>query len=669
MTNVRGNQMYGNRIKSETLLARAIHLLTLGAYAWDDNCSNNTVPDDSSWRDLGGGDTGSVFHDERESAPNASDWVVMALLREPSDVMDCEWYRGKENTLALLKKIGYEGGNHGAFLSGVDPALRSGASWLCDFAAKVNPIVAAETDVGSTRRERAKEEEQQQRKTAAKEKAMAAMKAQVCLMFRLNDFFHHVSLFSCRIHFLSPLAQMAKFAANIVNSPGFEDDEHIGDNADSGCSPAANEIYSTPVRSRPGLESEAVQAMDLSPGDFIFTSTIASPSTPFTPRTPLTPYDSCYSTPRTSHHAGIRLMNERPRCIVCGADDPLQIDDTLKGDQEVKSSATATPRVDASQQRVLAFCGYSQASTVIKGSDEIPPCGSDITAMRDGHVGVHIALCGHAIHKGCCDAYLKTVASQRDDRLEGTKSREFKCPLCQRLSNCLLPFVDVAADWVDRVALTNEKASTSPTTASIKEGGDDTRNSIDEPFFKCDDRSLHDFLSTSEWWATRNDTSMSWDGHCTFSAKIEKSKHLDLPILSPSRQSLKTIQSKFGKKELISAWNAILKTPRLVKRRARSFSADLSPCDQECESNNSDVLRRFLDQLSDVAYRADLRRVGEESLFTDFGEFRHYHSEKAAYNKVNRAAGKEMVDVSHFRRLVWRRGTMTALNSLLLPPP
>ncbi len=33
ITHVRGYEMYGSRIKSETLLARAIHLLTLGAYA------------------------------------------------------------------------------------------------------------------------------------------------------------------------------------------------------------------------------------------------------------------------------------------------------------------------------------------------------------------------------------------------------------------------------------------------------------------------------------------------------------------------------------------------------------------------------------------------------------------------------------------------------------
>lgn len=569
--------MYGS--KSETLLARAVHLLTLGAYAWDNDCSNDRICTATSWTDLGGGDIGSVFHG-KESAPNACDWVFMALLRDPSDVMDCEFYRGKENTLTLLRKIGCDGGNHSAFLSGVDPALRSGASWLCDYAAKINPIVAARSaGIESTEGGRTKEEEQERKKIAAKEKAIAAMKA-----------------------------QMAKFAANISSSPGFEDDDRMSDDGDGSRSPSRriNEatMFSTPVRNRSLPESEAVQAIDLSPGDFMFTSPITSPSTPFSPRTPHTPYSSCDSTPRTSHHEGIRLMTERPQCIVCGADDPMHIDDALR-DQEDKRSVNASSEEDASQQKILAFCGYSQASTVIKDDDVVPSCGPCTKAAYHSHVGVHITLCGHAIHKGCCDAYLKTVVSQRDDRLEGGKRKEFRCPLCQRLSNCLVPFVDVAADWADIVTLSDEEALT-PSTARKREEGDDIINQS----CRRTDNSLHDFLSKSTWWATKNDLSVSWDGHCTFSTKIDKNKLLDFPLLSAPRQPLKMMQAKFGKKELISAWNSILRTPRLVKRRARSFSVNASPTfgqeseSRQSESNNSDVLRRFLDQVSDVAYRA-----------------------------------------------------------------
>ena len=119
-------------------------------------------------------------------------------------------------------------------------------------------------------------------------------------------------------------------------------------------------------------------------------------------------------------------------------------------------------------------------------------------------------------------------------------------------------------------------------------------------------------------------------------------------------------KSKLGKSGLTNAWDSILRTPRFrlqgsLKRRACTSSADFSPTfDHESDARHSDstnsvVLRRFLDQVSDVAYRADMRRIGEEYLFSDLGEFRHYLSEKAEYNKINRAAGKEIVDVSRFR--------------------
>jgi hypothetical protein len=281
---VRGHEMYGCGVKSKTLLAHVVHLLTLGAYAWDDSCSDNSVST-AHLRNLGGGNIGSVFHDrDRESALNACDWIFMAsLLREPLDVMDCQWYHSKENTLTLLTKIGCEGGN--AFLSGLDPALQSEAAWLSDFAAKINPIAAAGATgigIGSSKEGLSKEEEQERKKMAAKAKAMA-----------------HVQ------------KQMRKFAATIVKSPGFEDDDRMSDDVD--CSRSlprdVNEtsIYSTPVLNRSGLESEDMQVMDLSPGNFIYTSPIASPITPFTLRTPHTPYMSCYSTPRTSHHTALNL--------------------------------------------------------------------------------------------------------------------------------------------------------------------------------------------------------------------------------------------------------------------------------------------------------------------------------------------------------------------------
>lgn len=53
-----------------------------------------------------------------------------------------------------------------------------------------------------------------------------------------------------------------------------------------------------------------------------------------------------------------------------------------------------------------------------------------------------------------------------------------------------------------------------------------------------------------------------------------------------------------------------------------------------------------MDQVSDIAYRADGKRLGDEILHSDFGEFRHYIAEKYAYNMAYRFAGKETTDVS-----------------------
>ena len=52
-----------------------------------------------------------------------------------------------------------------------------------------------------------------------------------------------------------------------------------------------------------------------------------------------------------------------------------------------------------------------------------------------------------------------------------------------------------------------------------------------------------------------------------------------------------------------------------------------------------------MDQLSDVSHRADWKRLGEDNLSNNYGEFRHYHVEKVAYNAAQREI--EKMDVSH----------------------
>lgn len=285
------------------------------------------------------------------------------------------------------------------------------------------------------------------------------------------------------------------------------------------------------------------------------------------------------------------------------------------------------------------------------------------------------------------------------DRVEGgSKRREFRCPLCQRLSNSLVPFIDVGKDWLDRPTCHIVATDGKP------ERSDDMQiqNEVDEMQIQNDvacagDTTLSHFLSTTKWWASRNDTSVVWDGHCTFSqresfaktSKLAAMSVSDQPLTSPPRKRQASLRKigKIGKRELVHSWNAVFKTRRQGKKSARrtaptnidvhtlacssSMSQDASqdalPHPSKTYDGPTDVLRRFMDAVCDVvstypvvrtsryfsqisckqtnqAYKADLKRLGEEGLVQDFGEFRHHMTEKAAFNKANRAAGKEMVE-------------------------
>jgi len=103
----------------------------------------------------------------------------------------------------------------------------------------------------------------------------------------------------------------------------------------------------------------------------------------------------------------------------------------------------------------------------------------------------------------------------------------------------------------------------------------------------------------------------------------------------------------------------MMKTPRFVRRKLRPRAENSvdglsnpegtdTPTSQFAVSIESAgetvVWRRFMDQVSDITYRADGKRLGDENLHMDFGEFRHYIIEKYAYNMANRFAGKEPSD-------------------------
>jgi hypothetical protein len=530
------------------------------------------------------------------ASPTAKDWVDAALLRNPDEVMRSNWYQGEENMLILLKRLTTEE----SIVN--DPSLRSGVKWLLNFAAKCNPTAATLLGQNATTTGVAggipdSRDELDKRKAMAKARQHQAMEKMK--------------------------AQMAKFAQAVGQDEETDDDMSIQEPSalpDEGSSESVVQpTFSTPIRNRANSDANSsVHAMDLgSPGDFILTT--PPPSYPTTPKTPRTPCSSGTSTPKNSSQSVTRLLNKRPQCIICGGTDNTQIDG----------------RDTSLDDKTLVFCAYSQASTVAKGGGApFLDSNFDDQMKMKRHVGVFVNLCGHAVHSSCCESYLKTVRDDRYiDRLEGGKRKEFKCPLCQRLSNCLVPFIDVGADWIETPQV--------QTLKTANETNPDESMVIDDSCVK----SLHDFLSSTKWWSYRNKQSMIWDGHCSFRAYAHENE-IQGPLVT---------KHIFGKKDLLSAWNRVLKAPRLAQRRARGSTSsrtsdsDLSLPNLEHERQSqkaADVWRRFMDTISDTALKADAKRLGEDVIVDDYGEFRHNLTEKAFYNKMNKAANKEPIDVS-----------------------
>jgi len=588
-TGLRGKAAYDTMAMRETLLARAIHLLTLGVYAWDDEAYCASPFNSTSNRTSG--DMGSIFY-KYSSTPTQYDWIERVLLRDAKEIMDSDWYDGEENILKLLHRLANECGS--CTFSVQDTSIKSGAAWLCKFArkhSKVASIIGKDLEKGSGNvTAKTTETDIQRRSREARERVMKRMQE-----------------------------NMVKFASMVENDvdDGMEiDNKSICSEATSTSMPviidkSVTEDASTLTIS---LESETVDASRRdrdSSFDSVQHSRLASS-------------ERCYREPVS------RLLIDRPRCIIC-ADDGLTVSNSVE--DNTKKGHARKPKPD----KILAFCGYVQASTVLKGGGGTPHPneGSNPLSSISNFVGTHVSLCGHAVHTSCFESHLKDLAQRNErntDRLEGGKRGDFQCPMCRQLSNCLIPFIDVGSDWVKRDGRETKRD---------RKEGTDAKSAI------------HSFLSDSKWWAIRNDSTVAWNGRCSFlPAEIEDK------CFHPQRKSVRKGVKPFVKKDLYIAWTNVMETPRFVRKRKGSpESHNLSSCDTESSlsytqenlshplsppSNQisavTDVWRRVMDQCADVSYKADLKRLGEERLQLNFGEFRHYLVEKFAFNEDNDVA-------------------------------
>ena len=279
-------------------------------------------------------------------------------------------------------------------------------------------------------------------------------------------------------------------------------------------------------------------------------------------------------TPQTIENMSSLL--DRPECIICGFDKNR--DNTAK---------------------VLAYCGFIQPSSVLNGGQNTPFDKNSSLA----HAGVHISLCGHAIHSTCCESHLNDILAE-ENRLVDRHHFEFRCPLCRRLSNCLIPFIDIGKGWV-------KKAGSETRQDDGKGQGMDTN--VHATF------SLHEFLCHTKWWTTHNNQNIIWDGRCSFIP----SKGNEMEAASKSQDM--TPEISMGKKDVYKAWSSILMSPAFIQE-----------VDEWCESQYDsltlspaiDVWKRVLDLIVEVSYKADIKRFGEKRLYNDFGEFRHFVVEK-----------------------------------------
>lgn len=537
-------EAYNSEAMSETILGRVIHLLTLGSYAWEG------AHIDSNWRESGGGDIGSVFHDFVQM-PTQSDWVQKVLLADPSILMSCSAYKNQKNTLQLLQDLASNGGSEHFEVQ--DRSIRGGAAWLCDYATRNNKEAANLLGDGGRSTQDSGihdslEADKQRRSREAKERAMK--------MFNIK---------------------MTEFARSIEVSSE-------GENMDFPHSPGNSSLVA--MESIDG-DLETPKTSD-SRGEYVESPIGQGPSIPT--------FHKANNSANTVLPGSIpRLLHERPRCIIC-ADDGADSQDT---DPREKSTGKA-------KKNILTMCGYIQASTV----------------ARQQLVGTHISLCGHAIHVSCCESHLRDSGHDRYlDRHENSKRADFRCPLCRGLTNCLIPFVDVAKGWAVG-------------SSDSKDGQHDTAYTLDN------------FLDKSKWWTARNDSLFQWNGRCSFLPK-----NLEHEFDGHEEPSIIRTKS-FGKKDLYRAWSTVLWTHPNTGRialRGQENTGDRGTSQSHSSTGVTVIWRRILDQLSEISYKVDAKRIGESDQFP--GEFRHYLVEKFAYMEEDVSpAVLDSVDVS---KLPW----------------
>jgi Proteolysis_6 C-terminal len=480
-----GRLAYDNEAKSEVCVARAVHLLTLGCFAWQ-----NAKQDVYGWQERGGGSPGSVFFD-REESPSVEKWVGAAFLTDPEVLMDCSWYQGEDNTLLLLRRLAVDGGAGGVFVV-QDQAVQAGAAWLYEFAVAHSTEAAKQMGMtAGNKGEENAESELERLKQLAKEKALAKMNAQAAMFANMmnidlneadddNDGTKAKS--SEETDFERKKREARERALARTNNEAIKLASSAGIELCKGSEiQLEKQEESEFERRKREAKEKALARINGQAAKFAISVGLEA-------KNEGTEETEMEKRKRIAKEKAIARMNAQAAKFAAFADVELDNSNNDEGDQKVSAtsggSSSDTLRkekpqciicTDSDAECFVAFC---QGSTVLKGGGPWSTSDKRMANVRR-YVGAYVALCGHAMHSDCAASYLAKV-QQKDDQGSGEHG-EFRCPLCQRPSNCLVPFIDVGVNWIDS-PLSSGK--------NLMENAGST---------------LHNLLATSPWWPRHND--------------------------------------------------------------------------------------------------------------------------------------------------------------------
>lgn len=145
-----------------------MHILTLGAYAWDlssDTTANGRV-------DELGLSSGTIFS-RNKTAPTQKGWVEGVFLSAPDTILISKEYDGEETMIELIDRLAREGGARHFRVE--DEAIRAGAAWLCEYVIRISPNAAVSIGRQSNDSRISEESDLQRRKREAKERHMKLM--------------------------------------------------------------------------------------------------------------------------------------------------------------------------------------------------------------------------------------------------------------------------------------------------------------------------------------------------------------------------------------------------------------------------------------------------------------------------------------------------------------